>query len=163
MFFALRQNLDDKTSELTSVTESFTKLQQKVAEQRDTITQMNATMTRNESLLSKKTNENDELVEKTSALQNNLDSVFRELRELQQQMADKDAKFAQSQAVVNEEILQEKEELLRSLQCKWEEERELLSQQVQDANTSVARMEQAAARRENLLKDEIKDLQMVRD
>ena len=36
-----------------------------------------------------------------------------------------------------------------------------MTQQLQDAGTSAARMEQAASRRENLLKDEIKDLQKV--
>ena len=101
-----RQSLDEKTEELESYTDSFTKLQQKVAEQRDTINQMNSTMTKNELQLVRKNNETEELTEKTNALQNNLDSVFRELRECQQQLADKEAKFAQSQAVVNEEILQ---------------------------------------------------------
>ncbi|XP_075254282.1 TATA element modulatory factor-like isoform X2 [Convolutriloba macropyga] len=155
-----KQSLDEKTEELESYTDSFTKLQQKVAEQRDTINQMNSTMTKNELQLVRKNNETEELTEKTNALQNNLDSVFRELRECQQQLADKEAKFAQSQAVVNEEILQEKEEALKAAEVRWAEEKELMTQQLQDAGTSAARMEQAATRRENLLKDEIKDLQM---
>ena len=72
-----RQNLEDKSAELDSVTDSFTKLQQKVAEQRETINQMNHTMTKNEQLLVKRTKENEELSEKSGALQNNLDTVFK--------------------------------------------------------------------------------------
>ena len=85
----------------------------------------------------------------------------RELKELQQQLADKEAEFVKSRAADDEEASHEKEEALRLAQRRWDEEREVLKQQLQDAALSISRTEQAGFRREALLKEEMKHLQMV--
>ena len=87
--------------------------------------------------------------------------VFRELKELQQQLADRETEFAKSRAAVDEEASQEKEEALRLAEQRWDQEREVLKQQLQDAALTGSRNEQAALRREALLKEEMKHLQMV--
>ncbi len=86
---------------------------------------------------------------------------FSELKSVQQKLADKEAMLEQSQSAMNEELIQEKEEEMRQAEKRWESEKELLGQQLQDSCARLDRTEQAANRRELLLKEEVKHLQMV--
>uniref|UniRef100_A0A673ZIY2 TATA element modulatory factor 1 n=1 Tax=Salmo trutta TaxID=8032 RepID=A0A673ZIY2_SALTR len=151
--------LKEQEDELKHLQQLFDGKEEVEKQHRDNIKKLNIVVERQEKDMTKLQNDSEELQENNKSLQAALDNSYKELAGLHKAKASH-ASEAQEAALSRE--TQAKEELALTL-VEARMQQDALVNQVADLQLALQRAEQQQARKEDYLREEISDLQLVGD
>ncbi|KAK7494416.1 hypothetical protein BaRGS_00014308 [Batillaria attramentaria] len=156
-----KKKLEQQTEELEQLKKVLDVKEDMEKNQADAIKQLNAAVQMLEKEKAKMKIDVDSADEKIRGLQATLDNSYKEIAELHKSNAAQDSRAQQAALSAEMQVREELKMAMEQEGQRYRQEREALITQIEDLRLSMARMEKDHNRREEILKQEISDLQMV--